>query len=136
MSRSKSKSRSGRKAVTGWTTFAAVLLVFAGAMTILAGISAIAHDDIFLATRNSLFSYSETGWGWIHLILGIVIFLAGCALFNGAVWARIIGVILAGLNAVANFLWIPHYPLWALTLLAMNIAIIWALCAGDRRSVA
>lgn len=124
------KSRS----VTGWTRFAAVLLVFGGAMTILAGISAIANDRIFFTTRHYLFTFDVIGWGWAHLILGIVILLAGLSLFNGATWARIVAVILAGLGAVANFLWIPHYPLWALTLLAIDIVIIWALCAGDRRS--
>ncbi|TJZ57127.1 hypothetical protein FCH28_06605 [Streptomyces piniterrae] len=119
----------------GWTLFAAVLMIFGGVMTFLEGISAIAKDDVFVTTRNYVFSYDLTGWGWIHLILGIVIFLAGIALLSNALWARMVGVVLAGLGAVANFLWIPHYPFWAITLVAINIFIIWALCAGDRRAV-
>ncbi|MFD5033229.1 hypothetical protein ACFVWX_31495 [Streptomyces sp. NPDC058220] len=122
-----------QRLATGWTVFAAVLMIFGGAMTILAGISAIAKDDIFLTTRSYIFSFDLVGWGWVHLILGLIIFLAGCALFKGAVWARVVGVILAGLGALSNFLWIPRYPLWALTLLAIDVFIIWALCAGDRR---
>ncbi|MER8068162.1 hypothetical protein ABTZ59_07635 [Streptomyces sp. NPDC094034] len=122
-----------RALATGWTVFAAVLMIFGGVMTILAGISAIANDDIFLATRNYVFSFSLLGWGWVHLFIGAIIFVAGCALLRGAVWARVVGVILAGLGAISNFLWIPRYPLWALVLLAVDLFIIWALCAGDRR---
>uniref|UniRef100_J1RXZ5 DUF7144 domain-containing protein n=1 Tax=Streptomyces auratus AGR0001 TaxID=1160718 RepID=J1RXZ5_9ACTN len=118
----------------GWTAFAAVLMIFGGAMTLLEGISAIAKDNVFVTTQNYVFSFNLTGWGWIHLILGIVILLAGIALLSsGATWARVIGVILAGLSALANFLWIPHYPFWAIVVLAIDIFIIWALCAGDHR---
>ncbi|MEV0374533.1 hypothetical protein AB0I10_32910 [Streptomyces sp. NPDC050636] len=124
-----------RQRASGWTLFAAVLMIFGGVMTFLEGISAIAKDDVFVTTRNYVFSYDLTGWGWIHLILGIIIFLAGIALVGNAIWARMVGVVLAGLGAVANFLWIPHYPFWAITLLAIDIFIIWALCAGEHRAV-
>jgi len=118
---------------SGWTVLAAVLMIFGGAMAIFEGISAIAKDDVFVNTRNYAFKFSLTSWGWIHLILGIVIVLAGCALFTGAVWARAIGVIIAGLVAIANFMWLPYYPFWAIVLIAMNIFIIWALCTGPAR---
>lgn len=118
---------------TGWTALAATLMIFGGAMAILQGISAIAKDNVFVATNDYVFQFSLTGWGWVHLILGIVIVLAGFALFSGAVWARVVGVALAGLGAIANFLWLPHYPLWAIVLIAIDIFIIWALCAGPRR---
>ncbi|MEU5823029.1 hypothetical protein [Streptomyces sp. NPDC047803] len=120
---------------TGWTAFAAVLMIFGGAMAIFQGISAIAKDDVFVATRNYVFQFNLTGWGWIHLILGIVIVIAGCALFTGAFWARVIGVLLAGLGALANFAWLPHYPLWSIVLIAIDVFIIWALCTGgDNRA--
>lgn len=119
---------------TGWTVFAAVLMIFGGAMAIFQGIAAIAKDDIFVTTRNYVFQFNLTGWGWIHLTLGIVIVLAGCALFTGAAWARFVGIVLAGLGALANFLWLPYYPLWSIVLIALDVFVIWALCAapGDR----
>ncbi|MCZ1011135.1 DUF7144 family membrane protein [Streptomyces lydicus] len=121
-----------KHSVSGWTAFAAVLMIFGGLMAFLEGISAIAQDRLFVTTRNYVFSFSLTGWGWIHLILGIVIFLAGVALLaTGAMWARVIGIILAGLGAMANFLWIPHYPFWAIVLVAIDIFIMWALCRDD-----
>ncbi|MGW2841581.1 DUF7144 family membrane protein [Streptomyces sp. NPDC001493] len=119
---------------SGWTAFAGVLMIFGGAMAIFEGIAAIAKDDVFVTTRNYIFQWDLTGWGWIHLILGIVIVLAGCALFTGALWARLIGVVLAGLGAVANFLWLPYYPFWSIILIAINIFVIWALCARTERT--
>ncbi|MGW1466486.1 DUF7144 family membrane protein [Streptomyces sp. NPDC002308] len=119
---------------SGWTAFAGVLMIFGGAMAIFEGIAAIAKDDVFVTTRNYIFQWDLTGWGWIHLILGIVIVLAGCALFTGALWARFIGVVLAGLGAVANFLWLPYYPFWSIILIAINIFVIWALCARTERT--
>ncbi|MER7465386.1 hypothetical protein [Streptomyces sp. NPDC097981] len=105
-------------------------MIFGGAMAIFEGIAAIAKDDLFLATRHYVFQFNLTGWGWIHLILGILIVLAGFAVLGGALWARFFGVFVAGLGAIANFLWVPYYPLWALTLVAVNLFIVWALCRG------
>ncbi|WP_069174133.1 DUF7144 family membrane protein [Streptomyces griseus] len=116
-------------AASGWTVFAGVMMIFGGAMAILQGIAAIAKDDVFVKTQNYAFQFSLTGWGWVHLILGIVVLLAGCALFTGALWARAVGVLLAGLLVVANFLWLPYYPFWSLVLIAINIFVIWALCS-------
>ncbi|WP_405680507.1 MULTISPECIES: DUF7144 family membrane protein [unclassified Streptomyces] len=115
---------------SGTTLVAACFMIFGGAMAIFEGISALAKDDVFLATRHYVFEFSLTGWGWVHLILGIVIVLAGCAVLSGALWARYFGVFVAGLGAIANFLWIPYYPLWALVLVAVNLFVCWALCHG------
>nr|WP_307128234.1 hypothetical protein [Streptomyces sp. B1I3] len=133
-SRTGHDSTGTRKAATsGWTVFAAVMMIFGGAMAVFEGIAAIAKDDLFVSTRNYVFQFSLTGWGWVHLILGIVVVLAGCALFSGALWARAVGVLLAGLLAVANFLWLPYYPFWSIVLIAINVFVIWALCAGPQR---
>ncbi|MEU6091594.1 hypothetical protein ABZ865_33425 [Streptomyces sp. NPDC047085] len=108
-------------------------MIFGGAMAIFEGIAAIAKDDLFIATRHYVFEFSLAGWGWVHLVLGIVIVVAGCAVLSGALWARFFGVFVAGLGAIANFLWVPYYPLWSLTLVAVNIFIVWALCTGMHR---
>ncbi|MFD3501587.1 hypothetical protein ACFWWT_16555 [Streptomyces sp. NPDC058676] len=118
---------------SGTTVFAAVLMMFGGAMAVFEGIAAIARNDLFIATRHYAFEFSLAGWGWVHLILGVVLAVAGCAVFSGALWARFFGVTVAGLGAFANFLWVPYYPLWALTLVAVNIFVVWALCTGMHR---
>ncbi len=94
-------------AVSGWTVFAAIMMMFGGVMAIFEGIAAIAEDDVFVSTRNFTFQWSLTGWGWLHLVLGIVVALAGLALFSGATWARVVGIGLAGLSMIANFAWLP-----------------------------
>lgn len=118
---------------SGTTAVAAALMIFGGVMALFEGIAALAKDDLFLATRHYVFEFSLTGWGWIHLILGIVLVLAGCAVLTGALWARFFGVAIAGLGAIANFLWLPYYPWWALVLIAVNVFVIWALCMGMHR---
>ncbi|SCF81102.1 hypothetical protein [Streptomyces sp. Ncost-T10-10d] len=118
---------------SGTTLLAAVLMILGGAMAIFEGIAAITKDRLFVVTRHYVFEFSLTGWGWVHLILGIALLLAGCAVFTGALWARFFGVAVAGLGAIANFLWLPFYPLWALVVIVVNILVIWALCMGMHR---
>ncbi|WP_405616056.1 hypothetical protein [Streptomyces sp. NBC_00076] len=124
----RSTARTG--ASSGWIVFAGVLMIFGGLMTLFAGIAAIADDDVFIATRNYTFEFDLTGWGWVHLVMGVVITLAGLALFQGATWARVVGVALAGLAMLANFLWIPYAPFWAIVLIALYGFVIWALCTA------
>ncbi|UGQ11720.1 hypothetical protein LO772_33970 [Yinghuangia sp. ASG 101] len=114
---------------TGWTMFAAFLMIFGGALAIFQGAAAIARNGVFVTTNYS-YEYSVRSWGWIHLILGIVVVLGGFALFRNALWARMLAVLLAGLSMVANFVWLPHYPLWSIILIAIDIIIIWAVCAN------
>ncbi|MFD9356981.1 hypothetical protein [Streptomyces sp. NPDC060031] len=115
---------------SGTTIAAAAFMIFGGVMALLEGIAAIAKDDLFLATRHYVFEFSLAGWGWVHLILGIALIFAGCAVISGALWARLFGVTVAGLGAIANFLWVPYYPLWALVLVLVNLFVVWALCRG------
>lgn len=119
---------------SGWVVFAAVMLIFNGAMSILEGVTAILKDDIVVVTRNYAYSFSTTSWGWIHLALGIVLVVAGVALFNGALWSRIVAVVAAGASMILQFMWLPHYPLWALVVIALDVFVIWAVCTMKRPS--
>src|SRR5436309_923375 len=98
----------------------------------LAGLVAIIDDTFYVKGPKYVFQFDTTQWGWIHLILGIVIFLAGLALFSGAVWARIVGVILSLISAVVAFAWVPWYPFWGLTIVAIAVFVIWSLTAHGR----
>ncbi|HET8740736.1 MAG TPA: hypothetical protein VFO17_13515 [Acidimicrobiia bacterium] len=116
----------------GWTIYAAVWMWILGFFHALAGFSAIVEDEIYVTTPEYIYQLDVTTWGWIHLILGVVVLLAGFALFNGAVWARTIGVILAVISTLANFVWLPYQPLWGLAMIAANVFVIWALTAHGR----
>jgi hypothetical protein len=116
----------------GLTYFAAFMMIMIGFFHAIAGISGILKDDVFVKTPNYLLNLDTTEWGWIHLILGIIILLAGFGLFSGAVWARTVGVIIALISAIANFVFIPVYPFWAITVIVIDVLVIWALTAHGR----
>jgi hypothetical protein len=88
-----------------------------------------ARDHERVATRNYLFQFDATTWGWIHLVVGLVVAFAGWGLLSGRTWARVVGITVALLSALANFLFIPYYPFWALTVITLDIFVIWALAA-------
>jgi hypothetical protein len=118
---------------SGWwagpALFAAVVLVMAGVWQALVGLIALIQSEFYVATRNYLFEFNATTWGWIHLILGVIVALAGWAVLAGQTWARVVGIILAVLSAIANFLFIPYYPFWSMLIIALDIFVIWALTA-------
>jgi hypothetical protein len=119
-------------AAVGFTLFASILLVTIGIWHAIAGLSAILEDTFYAATPNYLLEFDVTTWGWIHLIAGIVVGLAGMALFSGAVWARTIGVIVAVVSLIANFAFVPYYPIWSLAIIALDVFVIWALTVHGR----
>ena len=107
--------------------FAAVVLLMMGLWQLVMGIVAVVRGSFFVVTQNYLYSFSTTGWGILHIVLGALAALAGLALFTGATWARAIGIFFAVLSATANFFFIPYYPFWSLLEIAMAVFVIWAL---------
>jgi len=123
-------NRSG--AAVGWTAFAGVMMILIGVWWIFAGLVGLINDNFYVKTKDYIFQFNTTTWGWIHLIVGAIVLLAGFGVFAGAVWARTIGVIMAVVTAVVSFAWLPWYPLWALLIAAASITVIWALTAHGR----
>lgn len=119
----------------GWATFAGLMMIMLGVFHAIAGLSEIANSDSYVVTQEYVFKFSSTTWGWIHLILGIVVFFAGFGVFRGAVWARTVGVILAILSAAAAFAWLPYVPFWSILLIFIAVSVIWALTAHGRDAV-
>ncbi|MCZ6504515.1 MAG: hypothetical protein O6834_00845 [Actinobacteria bacterium] len=116
----------------GLTAFAGFLMFMLGGWWIIAGIVAIANSDFYVVTQEWIFEFSTTSWGWTHLILGIVVLFAGFGVFTGAVWARTVGVILAGISGLVAFAWLPYYPVWAILFVTLSVFTIWALTAHGR----
>ncbi|MFI7410160.1 hypothetical protein ACIBU0_15995 [Streptomyces sp. NPDC049627] len=123
-------------AATGLMLFAAVLLFVSGILDLFRGIMAVAEDDIYVSTPNYVFKFDLTSWGWIHLLFGAIAVVVSFGLFAAKTWARVVGVGIAALLIIANFLSIPYYPVWSLTLIAMYAFIIWALCVVKRDTLA
>jgi cell division protein FtsW (lipid II flippase) len=116
----------------GTALFAALLMIMVGIWQAVVGLIAIFENDFYVATRNYLFQFDATTWGWIHLVVGLIVAFAGWGLLSGQTWARIVGITLAALSATANFLFIPYYPIWSLLIIAVDIFVIWALTVHGR----
>lgn len=120
---------------SGLVLFAAVMLLIVGFLDLIRGIMAIAEDDVFVSTPNYIFEFDLTSWGWIHLLLGVLAIAVGAGLFKGALWARMLGVAIAGLLIIANFLSIPYYPMWSIVAIALYALVVWALCVAQRKDM-
>jgi len=119
---------SGRGMVADVTVaFAGIMLIVSGGFDVLHGIAAIGDPDFYAAGSDYTFRFSVTAWGWIHLVLGIVAIVVAVALLRGAHWARLVGIVLAVLGAVSNFLSIPVYPWWSIIAVGIYILVIWSL---------
>ncbi|MFD7260843.1 hypothetical protein [Streptomyces sp. NPDC059874] len=108
--------------------FAAVMMMITGIFAIFEGIAALAKDDVIWRVRDYTFKFDLTAWGWIHLILGIVVLIVGIAILMGTTWGRALGVALTGLMIILHFLWLPYQPFWSLIAIAIGVWVIWALC--------
>jgi len=114
-------------AAHGFTVFAGVIMIMAGAFQAIAGLVGVFANEFYVATRNYLFQFDAISWGVIHLLVGLLVLFAGFAVISGKSWARMLGIVLVGLSALTNFTWIPYYPFWALLIIALDVVVIWAL---------
>jgi hypothetical protein len=126
-------SRAERGTTTSWAVgfilFAAIMMLMVGVFQALQGLVAIFENEFYVATRNYLFQFDATTWGWIHLVLGVIVAFAGWGLLSGRTWARAVAITLALLSAISNFLFIPYYPFWALLIITLDVFVIWAVAA-------
>ena len=119
----------------GLADYAGVLMVIVGIWHVLVGITALANDKIYVSASNTIYSYDLTGWGWIHLLAGILVAGTGVGVLRGQTWGRVVGIVLASLSMVANFLYLPWYPWWSVLIIVLDITIIWALAVYRREPV-
>jgi hypothetical protein len=113
----------------GWIFFASVLMMLAGILNAIHGLIAIVNDEWVVWGNRADLYLDLTTWGWVHLLVGIVVFLAGLGLLSGNVLARAVAVLLASVSIIVNFLYIPAFPVWALTIIAIDVFVIYALTA-------
>ncbi|MFI6827960.1 MULTISPECIES: hypothetical protein [unclassified Kribbella] len=113
-------------AMTG-VMFAATMMVLLGAFQVIVGLAAIIDDRYFVTAQGYAFHLDTTAWGWIHLLLGLLMVVAGFGLFYRATWAGVTALVLAILSAIDNFFFIPYAPVWSLLLIALDVWVIWAL---------
>lgn len=124
-----SRSSYDTSAAGSWgSAFAGVMLLVVGVCQFLQGLVAVINGNTFyVTTPQYIFQLNVSAWGWIHLIIGIVVAVAGYFIFTGNVVARGFGMVLAGAQAIVNFMWLPNYPLWSLVIIAIDVFVIWSL---------
>ena len=134
--------RSGPERRGGGSAWAAGGVIFAGSMMLLigffqmiAGFVAIIDDEFFVVRPNYTFELDVSGWGWIHLVIGILLVLLALGVLTGRAFARGVAVGLLGLSALANFFFIPYYPVWSIVVIAIDVFVIWALTRPDAEAI-
>ncbi|WP_416977512.1 hypothetical protein [Streptomyces sp. T028] len=112
---------------SGGVTFAGVLLLCGGLLTVLQGIAALSGDDVYADVGSYVYELSLTGWGTIHLALGILAAATGAALLKGLARARFPGILLAALSLLAQWLFLPYAPPWSVTVMVIDVFVIRSL---------
>jgi hypothetical protein len=127
-----------KSSMAGWIGFAGIVMVILGGIDFFQGLIALFEDEYYLVTQSGFLVVDLTTWGWIMLLWGVVLVLAGLALMAGQGWARWFTIVVVTLNVFAQlgFLGNSQYPLWALTALALNVVVLFALTARWRESEA
>lgn len=113
---------------SGVSLFAGTTLATVGIFQCFEGLSAVLDDSVYVATRDYAYQFDITAWGWVHLLVGVVAILVGIGTLLDRDLAYVIGIMIAALSALTNFLFIPWYPVWAIVIIAFDVAVIWALC--------
>ncbi len=111
----------------GWIVFAAVMMILDGIFQFIVGLTAIINPHWFVIHDQSVLFVNLHTWGWVHLIISILVIIAGAALFSGNTAARIFAVVLAGLSAIDNLAFLGVYPFWSLVVITIDVLVIYAL---------
>jgi hypothetical protein len=114
---------------TGWIGFAAIMMTLIGSITFFEGLVAIIRDEYYVVAGKQVLLFDLTTWGWIMLLFGIILFLAGLGLAAGSGWARWVAIILVTLNLLGQLGMLGHsgYPLWTLVVIGLEIMVLFAL---------
>jgi len=118
---------------TGWVVFGGVMMIALGIFQAIEGLTALFRETYFLVPQsNLLVNVDYTAWGWTHLGIGVVALLAGLGLLAGQMWARVVGVVVAMASAVVNLAFVMANPVWAVTMIVVDLIVIYAIIVHGR----
>ncbi|MFE7239905.1 hypothetical protein [Streptomyces sp. NPDC057580] len=112
--------------INGASLFAGAMLMLSGPLSILMGASGIAQDIVFSASRYA-YRFNLTAWGWIHLVVGVALVVAGLGVLTNKSWGRGAGAVAAGISLITQFMFVPYYPAWSIPVMTLDLLIIFAL---------
>ncbi|HEX2300268.1 MAG TPA: hypothetical protein VHH34_17445 [Pseudonocardiaceae bacterium] len=117
----------------GWVLFAGSMMIILGTFQVLAGLAALFNDGYYIVTSNDLLiSVDYTAWGWVHLVIGVLILAASFGILAGQAWARLVGIVFAGLSAIINLGFLAAFPVWSVVMIALDIIVIYGLSMHGR----
>lgn len=120
----------------GLARLAGLLMVVLSTVQVITGVTALLTGQMPGATSRHLLALSATTWGWVHLLLGVVVGMAGLAVIIGQLWGRLIGILLVAVTMVACFASLSHHPAWSVVGIALGVVTLWALCVFDEAAAA
>ena len=132
-----SHTRTAPKATgwVGWILFGAIMMMVVGVFNAVDGLAAIAADDIFVTGAAGSVVLDVTTWGWVHLVVGVVVVIAGVFLLQGATWARFVAIGAVTINMTTQLLFLPAYPFWAMIIITLDVLVLWALIVHGTEEV-
>jgi hypothetical protein len=117
----------------GWVMYAGAVLIVVGLFEAIWGLTGLFRTTYFVAPSSGVVvAYNYTGWAWVHIGLAVLLVLTGLAVLAGQRWARYVGICLAALGMIANFLTMGALPFWSLVMIAIDILVIYALTVHGR----
>ena len=119
--------RTDPTAWVGWVYFAGAMLLAVGGLEIISGLVGIFHHSYYVATTAGLVAFNYATWGWINLLLGILLMLTGLGVWSGNTLARVVAVFLSVLALIDNLAFMSAYPLWSIVAIIINVMVIYAL---------
>ena len=117
---------------TGWVVFAGILMVLAGVLWTIQGLVAVFNNDLIIFGEEGALFLNVTGWGWVHIILGLLLLLSGILVMRGNMFGRMMAVLLVMLSIIVNFVWLPVYPLWSIIIIVIDVFVLYAVIVHGR----
>ncbi|HST98993.1 MAG TPA: hypothetical protein VLJ85_15220 [Geodermatophilus sp.] len=118
---------------TGWVVFASFMMIMAGSFQAIEGLVAIFDDGFYHVTENGLVvNVDYSVWGWTHLLLGALLIICGIGVLAGNIVARVVAILLAGLSALVNLVFLEAYPIWGILIITVDVLVIYSLVVHGR----
>ena len=126
--------RAGRtpSAWAGWVVFAGTMAIIVGVFNIIQGLVALFDDQYFVVASGDLLVFDFTAWGWVHLLVGVVMVVVGLGIMRGSPWGLVAGVVIAAGNAILQLGFLAAYPIWSILIIALDVVVIYALIVHGR----
>lgn len=112
--------------ISGLPLFAGATLMLSGPLSILLGVTGIAQDTLFSSPRY-VYRFDLTAWGWLHVVVGAGLVVAGMGVLLGRSWGRGVGITMGAVSLITQFMFIPYYPVWSIIVMTLDLLIVWAL---------